>query len=85
MLTVNFAEDPMGFPIANNMNIDDLKTYVDASFFTKGRGFFYSKSDVKSPATFIGAHLSYRKYPKKFAKMITDGYVEGYKYFYKLE
>lgn len=85
MLTVNFAEDPMGFPIANNMNIDDLKTYVDASFFTKGRGFFYSKSDVKSPATFIGAHLSYWKYPKKFAKMITDGYVEGYKYFYKLE
>lgn len=85
MLTVNFAEDPMGFPIADNMNIDDLKEYVDESFLSEGRGFFYSKSDVKSPATFVGAHLSYMNHPKKFAKMVTDGYVEGYKYFYKLD
>ena len=85
MLTVNFAEDPMGFPIADNMNIDDLKEYVDVSFLNEGRGFFYSKSDVKSPATFVGAHLSYMNHPKKFAKMVTDGYVEGYKYFYKLD
>ena len=85
MLTVNFADDPMGFPIANNMTIDDLHKHSNWSISDVGHGFFYSKSDVKSSATFIGAHLSYWKHPKKFSKMITDGYIEGYKYFYKLK
>lgn len=85
MLTVNFAEDPMGFPISDNMTIDDLKQHSNIEVSGKGRGFVYTKSDVKSPATFIGAHLSYWNHPKKFAKMVTDGYVEGYKYFYKLK
>jgi len=85
MLTVNFAEDPMGFPIADNLTIDDLQTLYGKDLPEEGHGFFYTKSDVKSPATFIGAHLSYWNNPKKFSKMISDGYVEGYKHFYNLK
>ncbi len=84
LLTVNFAEDPMGFPIANNVNVNDVEKLINIKFSENGKGFFYTKSDVKSPATFIGAHLSYWNHPKKFARMITDGYIEGYKNFYKI-
>ncbi len=85
MLTVNFADDPMGFPLSTNVTASDIELISGIKFSKSGRGFVYTKSDVKSPNTFLSAHLSYWKHPKKFAKMITDGYVEGFKNFYGLK
>ena len=84
MLTVNFADDPMGFPLSSNITVSDIENISGVKFSDDGRGFVHTKSDVKSPNTFFFAYLSYWKHPKKFAKMITDGYIEGFKNFYGL-
>lgn len=81
-LTVNFADDPLGFPVSKNYSADEMAGLNNLNFTENGRGFTYNKSDVKSPAPFISAHCSYWRYPKKFAKLIRDAYIEGYKNFY---
>ena len=65
-----------------NLTRKEIENIYNIGFNTTGRGFMYSKSDVRSPATFIGAHESYWKYPNKFAKAVVDAYVQGYKNFY---
>lgn len=81
-LTVNFTDDPIGFPLSKNLSSEELENIYNIGFSGTGKGFFYSKSDVKSPATFIGAHSSYWKYSNKFAKAVVSAYVDGYKNFY---
>lgn len=83
-LTVNFNDDPIGFPLSKNLTAEELENIYKIGFNPQGRGFFYSKSDTRSPATFIGAHTSYWKYPDKFAKSVVKAYVQGYKNFYDL-
>lgn len=81
-LTVNFADDPLGYPLMKNLNIKEIKTLHNITFNEEGRGFYYDKSNVKSPATFIGAHTSYWNASKKFSKAVADAYKEGYLNFY---
>lgn len=81
-LTVNFKDDPIGFPIGKNLTAEEMENIYNIGFNTTGRGFMYSKSNVSSPSTFIGAHESYWKFPNKFAKDVVSAYVEGYKNFY---
>lgn len=81
-LTVNFADDSIGFPVSKNYTADEMQNMNNLNFSDNTRGFIYNKSDVKSPATFIMAHSSYWKYPKKFAKAVVNAYIEGYKNFY---
>ncbi len=81
-LTVNFADDPIGFPVSRNYTADELQNMNSLIFSDSSKGFIYNKSNVKSPATFIMAHSSYWKHPKKFAKAMRDAYIEGYKNFY---
>lgn len=82
LLTVNFADDPIGFPIGKNLTAEEMENIYNIGFNTTGHGFIYSKSNVRSPESFIGAHESYWKYPNKFAKAVVSAYVEGYKNFY---
>lgn len=81
-LTVNFTDDPIGFPLSKNLSSEEIENIYNIGFNSNGKGFFYSKSDVRSPATFIGAHNSYWKYPNKFAKAVVSAYLDGYKNFY---
>ncbi len=81
-LTVNFADDPLGFPVSKNYSADEMLKLYNLNFSENGKGFTYNKSDVKSPAPFMTAHTSYWQYPKKFAKLIKDAYEEGLKNFY---
>ena len=81
-LTVNFADDPIGFPVSRNYTADELQNMNSLIFSDSSKGFICNKSNVKSPATFIMAHSSYWKHPKKFAKAMRDAYIEGYKNFY---
>lgn len=84
-LTVNFADDPLGYPLSRNLTSSEISTMNNIEFNPNGKGFFYDKSNVKSPATFLGAHTSYWKHSKKFAKAIADAYEEGYLNFYPQE
>ncbi len=81
-ITVNFADDPLGYPLTKNLTDDEIASVHNITFSKDGRGFFHDKSDVKSPATFLGAHTSYWKYAKKFSKAVADAFKEGYENFY---
>ena len=82
LLTVNFADDPIGFPLYKNLSAEQIENLYNVGFNDDGRGFIYSKSDIKSPSTCIGAHESYWKYTRKFAKAVVKAYADGYKNFY---
>ena len=81
-LTVNFADDPLGYPVVTNLNSEEIEKRHNIQFNKNGRGFYYDKSNVKSPATFLGAHTSYWNCAKKFSKAVADAYQEGYRCFY---
>lgn len=76
-LTVNYSDDPLGYPTTKNISYEDLKDKVDLKILPQG-GFLYSKSDIKSRKTFLGAHTSYWDTSKKFSKAVVDAYEEGY-------
>ncbi len=77
-LTVNYSDDPLGYPATKNISYKDLKDKIDIDIIPD-EGFLYSKSDIKSRRTFIGAHTSYWATGKKFSKAVADAYEEGYK------
>ena len=81
-ITVNFADDPLGYPLTRNLTEEEISAIHNLEFDENGRGFFHDKSDVKSPATFLGAHTSYWKFAKKFSKAVVDAFEEGYTNFY---
>lgn len=76
-LTVNYADDPLGYPTNKNISYKDLKDKIGIEI-VPNKGFLYSKSKVKSRRTFIGAHTSYWETSKKFSKAVVDAYKEGY-------
>lgn len=76
-LTVNYADDPFGYPTTKNISYVDLKDKLNMEI-KPNKGFLYSKSDVKSRRTFIGAHTSYWATAKKFSKAVVEAYKDGY-------
>jgi len=84
-ITVNFSDDPLGYPLTKNLTPKDLKYMYSFEIKEEGKGFMHDKSDVKSPSTFLGAHTSYWKHSKKFSKAVRDAYIEGYNNFNKNE
>lgn len=82
LITVNFANDPIGFPLTRNVSAEEYENIYNTKFSPEGKGFVYSKSDFVSPLNVMGAHNSYWKCPDKFAKAIVKAYSDGYKTFY---
>ena len=76
-LTVNYADDPFGYPTTKNISYIDLKDKLNMDI-KPNNGFLYSKSNVKSRRTVLGAHTSYWATAKKFSKAVVQGYIEGY-------
>ena len=76
-LTVNYSDDPLGYPTTKNISYADLKDRIDMDIIPS-KGFLYSKSDVKSRKTFLGAHTSYWKTSKKFSKAVVKAYEDGF-------
>lgn len=76
-LTVNYADDPLGFPTTKNISYKDLKNKINMKI-NPSKGFLYSKSDVKSRKTFLGAHTSYWATSKKFSKSVVKAYEDGF-------
>ncbi|MDD3236994.1 MAG: hypothetical protein PHV37_02715 [Candidatus Gastranaerophilales bacterium] len=76
-LTVNYSEDPLGFPTTKNLSPAQIALYTNMNIDPVS-GFIYDKSDVKSRHTFMGAHTSYWSTAKHFSKIVVDAYNEGY-------
>lgn len=85
-LTVNYRNDPLGFPNNENLTIDKLKNSnsIIAKYLKPGKGFVYNKSDIYVPRTFISAHMAYWKTPKRFVKGVIKAYNDGFSTFYGL-
>lgn len=81
-LTVNFSNDPLGYPLSRNLTDEEIEEMHNMSFAKDGRGFFHDKSDTRCPTICLSAHTSYWKYAKRFAKAVVKAYEEGYKNFY---
>ncbi len=82
-LTVNYSDDPLGFPTTKNITLEEVeeKTGINIS---PEKGFFYDKSDASSRRTFLMAHTSYWATSKRYSKLVVKAYKEGYMYFHKL-
>lgn len=80
-LTVNYSDDPLGFPVSKNVTFDEVAKITNLEINPNG-GFVYDKSDKPSRRTFMMAHLAYFKTAKRYAKILTEAYNEGYKHFY---
>ncbi len=80
-LTVNYSDDPLGFPVSKNITIDEVEKHTNLAIEPNG-GFIYDKSDKSSTRTFLMAHLAYFKTAKRYAKILTEAMKQGYAYFY---
>lgn len=81
-LTVNFSNDPLGYPLSRNLTDEEIEKLHNLSFAKDGRGFFHDKSDTRCPSICLSAHTSYWKYAKRFAKAVAKAYEEGFLNFY---
>lgn len=75
-LTVNYADDPLGFPNGVNYTNEQIKN-ITKQEFEQEKGFFYDYSKSLSWRTFAGAHTSYWNTRKHFSKAIVKAYKEG--------
>lgn len=80
-LTVNFREDPLGYPTVSNLNVDELEKTLGVDI-RSDKGFFFDKSDVRSGRTFMSAHTSYWNGAKRFSKAVAEAFEEGIRHNY---
>jgi len=84
MLTVNFKEDPLGFPTTRNIPLQELQDILGITL-NNPNGIIYDNSSVWSRRLFPLAHTSYWSANRTFANAITKTLVEGYKFNYDKE
>ncbi len=80
-LTVNYSDDPLGFPNGKNVTVDELDSIIRMDIKPNG-GFIFEKSDKPSGRTFFAAHLSYFNTAKRYSKILVRALKDGYCHFY---
>jgi len=81
VLTVNFSEDPLGFPTSRNLTIKDMEELMGIKTVNP-TGMIYDNSSVWSKRPFVLAHTSYWSARRVFSKAIVNSFVSGYKFQY---
>ena len=80
-MTVNFKEDPLGFPMSRNMTVSEVEQKLNMKIENPA-GVIYDDSGVWSKRIFPLAHTSYWTARGTFAKAVTKSMVNGYKFQY---
>lgn len=80
-LTVNFREDPLGFPTTRNLTIEDMEKLAEIKI-NDPKGFIYDNSRTSSKKPFFMAHTAYWSARRPFSRAIIKSFVEGYKFQY---
>lgn len=80
-ITVNYREDPLGFPCGRNLTIEEIENLANLAIEPHA-GFMYDLSDTPSKRTFIEAHTAYWSTRKTFSKAVVKAYVNGYRHQY---
>ena len=83
-ITVNFREDPLGFPSTRNLTIDEIEKLANIEI-TNPRGFVYDNSSVWSKRSVLFAHTSYWSARKTFANAVVKAFANGYRLQYDKE
>lgn len=83
-LTVNYKDDPLGFPVTRNLTIEEIEEYTNTTINPK-LGFMYDWSGTGSKRTFVGAHTSYWSTESTLSKAIVKAYDNGYRHQYDKE
>lgn len=81
LLTVNFREDPLGFPGGRNLSIEEIEDIAKLNI-EPHMGFIYDLSDTPSHKMVFTTHTSYWSERKRFSKAVVKAYVNGYKHEY---
>lgn len=80
-LTVNFREDPLGFPSADNVTIEQMEQLLGFKF-NNPKGVVYNNSNIWSKRSAFIAHTSYWSARGCFANAIVQSFVDGTKFLY---
>lgn len=80
LLTVNYREDPMSFPVGKNLKLSELEFFTGLNITPCG-GFIYDKSDTAGGVRAM-THMSYLGTSKSLSKKIVKAYVEGHNFQY---
>ena len=80
-LTINFREDPLGFPSSRNLSIEELEQ-ISGIKFENPKGFVYDNSSVWSKRSCLFAHTSYWSAKNTFANAIVKTLVKGIRFNY---
>lgn len=80
-LTVNFREDPLGFPSSRNLTIPQLEERLNEQIINP-KGVIYDNSSVWSKRPALFAHTSYWSARGTFAKAVVKSFVNGTKFQY---
>lgn len=80
-LTVNYKEDPLGFPVGSNLSVSEIENLTNMNI-SPYKGFIYDQSDTNGHTIVFAAHTSYWKTRNNFAKAVARAYVNGYRHHY---
>ena len=80
-LTVNFREDPLGFPTSRNLTIPQIEQALELTI-ENPKGVIYDNSSVCSKRSALFAHTSYWSARGVFANAIVKSFVNGTKFEY---
>ena len=81
MLTVNFREDPLGFPTNHNLTAKEIAETIRLPILNPS-GVIYDDSSVWSKRPFVLAHTSYWNAKGTFSNAIVKSFINGYKFQY---
>ncbi len=81
LITINFKEDPLGFPSNRNLTISEFEKILDMEI-VNSKGIIYDNSSVWSKRLFPFAHTAYWSAKRSFSNAIVKSLVEGYKFQY---
>ncbi|DAA99871.1 TPA: hypothetical protein CPT96_07755 [Candidatus Gastranaerophilales bacterium HUM_10] len=80
-ITVNFREDPLGFPTSRNLTVNEIQDRLDMQIENPS-GVIYDDSSVWSRRLFAFAHTSYWSARGTFSKAVVKSFINGYKFQY---
>ncbi len=81
MMTVNFREDPLGFPTNRNITAKEIEQLLGVTI-DNPTGVIYDNSGVWSKRMFALAHTSYWSARGIFSKAVVKSFINGYKFQY---
>ena len=77
-ITVNYREDPLGFPSSKNLTIAEMEKLADIKI-ENPTGFVYDNSSVWSKRSVLFAHTSYWSAKRTFANAVVKAFSNGYR------